>query len=175
MHFSLAVLHYADQNLDSILEPFDELMEVERHITYSRQEAIDYARTHFASCKNASDAYCWEALAEDADETDAEGNLYSTCNPDGKWDWWTTGGRWNGLLKVGDKRLNSAFVKDIDFDSAPFTTFAVLTPDGEWHEQESWQKRDSEKAMMEWNRRYKERFIDISDPNLMITIVDCHS
>ena len=48
--------------------------------------------------------------------TDRAGNLYTTSNPDAKWDWWTIGGRWNGLLRLKNgERTNSARVKDIDF------------------------------------------------------------
>ena len=171
MHFSLAVFHYPDEDIDSLLEPFDEELEVERYIIYTRQEAIDYARANFRSCKDASDEECWKAMAEEANDTDEEGNIYSTSNPDAKWDWWEIGGRWPGMLKVGDSRRNSAFVKDIDFDAAPFATFAVLTPDGEWHEQESksWLSLDQD-----WESHYKDRFIDTATPDLMLTIVDCH-
>ena len=171
MHFSLAVFHYPDENLESLLDPFCEGTEVESHIIYTRQEAIDYARTNFQRCKESSDEECWKFMAEEAHDTDEEGNIYSTSNPDAKWDWWEIGGRWPGMLKVGDSRRNSAFVKDIDFDADPFTTFAVLTPDGEWYEQGSgsWLSLDQD-----WESHYKERFIDTAAPDLMLTIVDCH-
>ena len=113
-HYSLAVFHYPDESVDSLLDPYYE-------------------------------------------------------GADSRWDWWVEGGRWEGLLKVGDKRVNSARVKDIDFDSAPFVTFAVLTPDCEWEEQEPLWGVDSD-----WNAHYRERFIDTADLNMILTIVDCH-
>ena len=170
MHFSLAVFHYKDETVDSLLAPFYEGAEVERYVAYTRQGAIDFARANFQCCKDASDEECWKFMAEDAEETDEEGNIYSTSNPDAKWDWWEIGGRWQGLLKVGERRVNSAFVKDIDF-SEPFSTYAILTPDGEWHEQENTGLFSSDE---EWNKHYKERFIDTAAPDLMLTIVDCH-
>ena len=170
MHFSLAVFHYPDEDIESLLDPFCEGLEVERYVAYTRQEAIDYARANFQRCKNASDEECWKFMAEDAEETDEAGNIYSTFNPNTRWDWWEEGGRWKGLLKVGDKKVDSAFVKDVDF-SESFSTYAVLTPDGEWHEQENTGLFSSDE---EWNKHYKERFIDTADPNLMLTIVDCH-
>ena len=171
MHFSLAVFHYPDEDIESLLDPFYEGKEVESHVIYTRQEAINYARTYFQRCKDASDEECWKFVAEEAEEIDEAGNIYSTCNSDAKWDWYEIGGRWSGLLKVGVTRVNSAFVKDVD-SSEPFSTYAVLTPDGEWHEQENTGLFSSDK---EWNKHYKERFIDTADPNLMLTIVDCHS
>lgn len=57
------------------------------------------------------------------------------------------------------------------------STYAVLTPDGEWHEpgQMGWwgissAKLDDEKA---WDEAYH-KFLDEADPNWRITIVDCH-
>ena len=168
-HYSLAVFHYPDESVDSLLDPYYEGAEVEKYVAYTRQEAIDYARANYRSCGSASDEECWKLMAEDAEETDKDGNIYSTYNPDSHWDWWVEGGRWEGLLKVGDKRVNSARVRDIDFDSAPFVTFAVLTPDCEWEEQEPLWGVDRD-----WNAHYKERFIDTADPNMILTIVDCH-
>ena len=46
---------------------------------------------------------------------DSEGNIYSTYNPDSKWDWWTVGGRFNKQLQVGKRLVSQAFVEDIDF------------------------------------------------------------
>ena len=169
MHFSLAVFHYPDESVDLLLAPFYEGAEGERYVAYTRQEAIDYARANFPSYKNASDGKCWEAMAEDAEETDSDGNIYSIYNPDARWDWWEIGGRWPGLLKVGNERVSSARVRDIDFDSAPFATFAVLTPDGEWEEQSEIGGLDPN-----WDKSYRERFIDTAHPDMILTIVDCH-
>ena len=169
MHFSLAVFHYQDEDIESLLDRFYVGADVEKYVAYTRQEAIDYARANFKSCGSASDEECWKFMAIDAEETDKEGNIYSTYNPDAHWDWWEEGGRWDGLLKVGNARVNSARVKDIDFDSAPFVTAAVLTPDGEWEEQDDWLGTDSK-----WGSHYKERFIDTADPDMILTIVDCH-
>lgn len=53
-------------------------------------------------------------------------------NPDAKWDWWEIGGRWDGLLR--HNAMNAAkLVASKKFDE--LVPFAVLTPDGEWHEQ----------------------------------------
>lgn len=46
-----------------------------------------------------------------------DGRIGRLTNPNAKWDWWTTGGRWSGflLLKNGE-RANSALKADIDFE-----------------------------------------------------------
>lgn len=59
-----------------------------------------------------------------------------------------------------------------------FTTYAVVTPDGNWYElgQMGWWGLSSETVAEErdWNDFYKERFIDTADPEMYMTIVDCH-
>lgn len=59
-----------------------------------------------------------------------------------------------------------------------FETWAVITPDGEWHEKGSmgwWGLSDeSNEEACEWVKTYKEKFIDTADPELVAVLVDCH-
>ena len=61
---------------------------------------------------------------------------------------------------------------------AQFSTWAVITPDGEWHEcgQMGWFGLSSEtkETRDDWYDNYYDRFIANIDPELWITIVDCH-
>lgn len=61
---------------------------------------------------------------------------------------------------------------------ASFGTYAVVTPDGIWHEkgQMGYWGISSETGdeSLDWDLYYKERFIDAADPDWTITIVDCH-
>lgn len=232
-HFSVAVFHRKDQDIDELLAPFDENKQVEPYISYTRQEAIDYARKNYKSCAGKSDDECWHAMADDASEgmVDSEGNILSTYNPQSKWDWYCEGGRWGGYLKAGGQRRDSAPVKDIDFSmdkeayeralrfwdvavdhkpagpdedyttfykeeyyreyygnretyarhQAQFSTYAVVTPDGQWHGKGrmGWFGFSSETAdeAKDWEDHYRERFIDpalASEDELYLTIVDCH-
>jgi hypothetical protein len=49
-----------------------------------------------------------------------------------------------------------------------FSTFAVLTPDGVWHDETELVDVHT------WIQTYKERFIDTADPEWTAVIVDCH-
>lgn len=51
------------------------------------------------------------------DQFDADGNLVSMCNPQGRWDYWTIGGRWEGKFidNEGDK-TDAVKICDIDWD-----------------------------------------------------------
>ena len=61
---------------------------------------------------------------------------------------------------------------------ASFSTYAVITPDGEWHApgRMGWFGCSSESAdeSRDWYGHYKERFLDAADPDWILTIIDCH-
>src|SRR5206468_2164876 len=65
-------------------------------------------------------------------EIDEEGNLYYTSNPNAKWDWYSLGGRWQGLfsLKADGSKVDQANKGEIDFDKSRFADY----PDRPWHE-----------------------------------------
>ena len=226
-HFTVAVFHRPDQDIETLLAPYDETLRVEPYVEFTREEAIAYARKHYKSVADMSDDRCYAYMAEDY-KTDAEGNLLSTYNPKSKWDWWTEGGRWAGMLKVGGKKVDSARVADIDFTPDPleyeaalrywdvvvehqekrpgeeyvslygeqyyldyygdretyarymtqFSTYAVVTPDGEWHEKGrmGWFGASSETPdeARDWEEHYRERFLDTAEADWVLTIVDCH-
>ena len=113
-HFSVAVFHRQDQKVGDLLAPYDENTKVEPYLQFTKQMAIKYARKHYKDCKDLSDEKCWKIMA-DGRRTDPDGNLYSTYNPNSKWDWWEVGGRFNKQLKVGKVLRDEAYVKDIDF------------------------------------------------------------
>ena len=226
-HYAVAVFHRADQDINELLAPYDENLEVEPYIQYSREEAIEYAKQWYKT-DGKSDEECWKLVAEDR-ETDGEGNIYTTYNPQSKWDWWQEGGRWADMLKLkSGKYADSARVCDIDFSpddevyqrslrfwdvvvehkpkeegedfftiyneqyyrdfyndresyarqQAAFSTYAVVTPDGEWHApgEMGWFGCSSESGdeSIDWYSHYKECFIDAADPDWILTIVDCH-
>lgn len=61
--------------------------------------------------------------------------------------------------------------------SAQFTTFALVTPDGEWHEQGEmgWFACSDEtpEEAREWDKQYMS-FIENADPEYYFVMVDCH-
>lgn len=226
-HYAVAVFHREDQDIEDLLAPYSENLEVEPYIWLSRQEAIDYAKRNYHT-EGKTDDECWAMVAEDH-ETDEDGNIYSTYNPKSKWDWWYVGGRWGDMLNREGELVDSGRVGDLTFpvdkraykealrfwdvaiDHKParrgedigtpfykeeyyreyygdretyakqttqFSTYAVVTPDGEWHApgDMGWFGCSSESAdeSKDWYGHYKERFLDGADPDWILTIVDCH-
>lgn len=83
------------------------------------------------------------------------------------------------------KYVNSSLVKDIKWelmkkimDDKKFCTYAVVTPDGEWHEpgKMGWWGTSSAtpEEMKEFLKNYENDFIKKANPEWRLTIVDCH-
>ena len=119
-HFNVLVLTTDESpSVDELLEPYYEGNPCAPHIEYTKQEAIDYVRKHYPDFKDKNDEECWEFMSGGF-ITDKQGNLYSTANPDAKWDWYEEGGRWKDFLRLKDgTRASSAKLKDIDFSPDP--------------------------------------------------------
>ena len=113
-HFSLAVLHEEGQDIDELLAPYSEELETEPRLTYTKAEAIQHARQNYEEYRNRPDEECWAFMA-DGCKTDADGNIYTTYNPQSKWDWYVVGGRWDGFLIVNGEHVNTAHIGEIDF------------------------------------------------------------
>lgn len=112
------------------------------------------------------------------------GSRASTYNPKSKWDWYIIGGRWDQYFKLGDADStttlnpyvhsedgNVNYVYDIlKQDKVPF---AIVTPDGEWHEkgQMGWFATVSNEDK-DWPTRAKNILADHQD-HYAVT-VDCH-
>lgn len=136
-HFTVMVIGF---------NPEEQLARFSEHINvpeYRRREVIEKDKTDmlkyyasqgkkyksFNSCYKAHGKE-WNDLSWRKDE-DGTWNEYSTCNPDGKWDWYVLGGRWSGSLRLKPCKkgktgkpgvsgnvpgIDQAFKKDIDFE-----------------------------------------------------------
>ena len=265
-HFAVAVIHKPEQNIDDLLEPYNEANEVESYIYATKDEMIkegyehaDHYRYIIKHVDTSEDIInCWgdDFLDAFSDEDmywatykyhglnnnniDENGNWISTYNPKAKWDWYSIGGRWAGMLNINSEWINEAYdnyeyisdeyisdsapIKVVDFSpnmdkynhfktwgeenvdaddkewtdfyrkeyytdyyhdandyalrNSIFTTFAVVTSDGEWHErgEMGWFGMSSEtpEEGEDWDINYYKNFIATADPEDWITIVDCH-
>jgi len=108
-----------------------------------------------------------------------QGTGVSHFNPDGKWDWWRIGGRYDGWITdtevSGDGfnfsheheslKLNSRPVAEL-LDKIPC---AIVTPDGEWHENpDPW----GDDSTGEWDDEVHALYKQYQD--CIAVCVDCH-
>ena len=113
---------------ESNLDPYDEGLEVEPYVAYTKEEAIDEVKQRYASdyewaikaLENTSTTEqqrkhaesiierglfisyedAWKVVQEWGYEIDEEENLLSRYNPDSRWDWYSIGGRWHSYLHL---------------------------------------------------------------------------
>lgn len=113
-------------NWEDNLDQYYEGLEVEAHVAYTKEEAIDEVKkVHAHNYEYAIEALqqsdlnpkmiehyqnivdkglfisyedAWEEAKNWGYEIDENENLLSTYNPNSKWDWYSIGGRWNGFL-----------------------------------------------------------------------------
>ncbi len=222
-HFTVLVI---GEDPESQLEPFDENLEMEpfvkftkeQLIEHTRQEILDYKKNYYdvfiadpaAYAKNCNNEAHLKYIADEfpakLNFTDEElyqegikfeeesdlgpnGEVYSTYNPKSKWDWYSLGGRWSGLIKLkegaeGTEGRAGVFDNETGIDQAKKSdilnldevrTFAVLK-DGEWYERGSmgwWGMVSDEKAEEEWDAEFK-KLIDGLPDDTLISVYDCH-
>ena len=118
---------YWESNLDA----YDEGLEVEEYVVYTKDEAIDIVKQNHAKNYESAIEYlrksditesnkeyyqsiidkglfisyedAWKKVLDWGYKLDDEENLLSTYNPDSKWDWYSIGGRWSGFLCTKEK------------------------------------------------------------------------
>lgn len=103
-HFVVMVI---GENIEQQLAPFDENMEVPEYavgeVSEDDKRAVIeyYAKGHDKTFEEvyAKHGASWNGGRYRKDENGVWME-YSTYNPKAKWDWWTLGGRWSGMMKV---------------------------------------------------------------------------
>lgn len=157
-HFAVAVFTDKNTTVEELLEPYDESLEVDEYLLYTRKQLIEHARrkleeTRVAEyteylkdpaaylkevcCGNTQDQRYQFLSSEfmkrynetdeqilqrelsyyEDDMQDQDGNVYSTYNPDSKWDWYECGGRFSDMLIDSDSGENADElpVRKVDF------------------------------------------------------------
>jgi hypothetical protein len=121
-HFTVLVIHEADENLDTLLEPFSEHMEVEPYKERIDLDEVGRAIAFYAEHPEyQNDQDLTPALVTAAQSGRIDGQLavlrayngsrevgidddgffsMSTYNPDSKWDWYVVGGRWGNYFDI---------------------------------------------------------------------------
>ena len=187
--------------VEAQMAPYDESIKVAPYVCYSLEQAqLDLEREirHFTQIiEKQHPAYnldrCQEALDELRHSTpeqkyrdyvrcherfNSRQEPLSTYNPAGKWDWFSIGGRWNGWLHDRDPKHasitdNLATIEQV-IERKKFS-FAIITPDGVWHEQGRmgwWGAVIDGKETADWHTEAEAILRNYADHSLVL--VDAH-
>lgn len=138
------------ENWENDIEKFDESLQVEGYIAYTKEDAIQAAIARHAEnydwavktldkddISTRTYDHCtelvkkgptltpqeaWEIVKGWGYERDENDNLISHYNPDSRWDWYSIGGRWSGYLPL----------KDRDEEGNPIETNAAYFDEIDW-------------------------------------------
>ncbi|AUM93695.1 TPA: hypothetical protein LA742_001255 [Clostridium botulinum] len=200
---------YQENNMENCPKEYLEFNECDK----SELEEYEQHKSDYATL----DEFMYEYYGYEKDEKTGKYGYWH--NPNAKWDWYVVGGRWPNMLLTNEGiRVNSAKLKDIDWDSmsdqsqkkakslwdsnpqgieryfagiqkddtrdsfikrqAEFKTYAVITPNGEWHSKGKmgWFgcSSESDEESTNWDLSFYNKFIKDADQELVLTIVDCH-
>lgn len=123
-HFAVLVLHEEDQSIEDLLAPYNENLEVEPYIKYTRTQAINKMREEYPNtCKDMSEDEIFQEVCDwYGNMVDDDDNILSTYNAQSKWDWYQVGGRFSGMLSIiptaldgyhNSECVDSAFVRHV--------------------------------------------------------------
>lgn len=143
MHYCVFVLIPPTDDIDgavaAALEPFDEALEVEPYRVHLDHAAVTRMAGHY----RIPAAHLHELAKKLPDWTGRDGGvdrdgLYylSTCNPDGYWDWYEIGGRFDGYIPYARRNVIRAGTLAKSDTLSRCLPCYVVTPPGEWLEQE---------------------------------------
>jgi hypothetical protein len=192
-HFTVGVITPAkptDDELKAALQPFHEFEctgEDDQYVTdvdVTDELATDYQKYEAARAaeeQREPRPFDEWVVGWTSAEKREDGRWYRHTNPNAKWDWWTVGGRWAGMIALRDgKSADQARIGDIDLSrraydaNEAFSTFAVVK-DGEWYEcgRMGWFACVSDaKPEGEWETELQKLLA--ANPDAWLTVVDCH-
>jgi hypothetical protein len=126
-----------EQLVDRALAPYSEDLQVPVYKIRLDPGEIKAMATHYGLKPNQLNALAehmkaWRSCDGGVDEK----GLFALArwNPEGKWDWYKIGGRWRGRLR-GNAVLASTLLASTKLKV--LLPFAMLTPDGCWHDRET--------------------------------------
>ena len=106
------------------------------------------------------------------------------ANPNGKYDYYSEGGRWaDEIIRKDGTMCNSEYIEDIDWErmfSEGCVPYVIVDNEGVWHErgQMGWFGIGSnEKSHKDWNeeaKSYVDKMLSNSDEDMLVVAVDFH-
>lgn len=108
-HYAVLVIHREDQDIEELLAPYSEHLEVEPYLKYKHDEALKTLRDEYGyEEEEIDDALLESFVKEYSSYSLKDGDVYTTYNPNSKWDWYSIGGRFDGDLDLTDEGIEEA-------------------------------------------------------------------
>lgn len=112
-HYAVLVIHEEGQDIDELLAPYNENLEVRPYFRHTYDEILKIVKKEYVPFNDFLKEYSDKELIDwFVDNYSAyvlkEDGLYSTYNPNSKWDWYSIGGRFDGELDLTDEGIEAA-------------------------------------------------------------------
>lgn len=134
-HFVALVVAETEDEIEALVAAYDEDLKVEPYFEPVEVESmVEYAKEKGVQFKEAIELVEWWNGTPGVTNEAGEIGYMSTYNPDSKWDWYTVGGRWNGIAE-GD----SCLAEEVEgiFESKEYIPSVIVDTDG-WHQAKDW-------------------------------------
>jgi hypothetical protein len=94
----------------------DDITDLKERLANKKIKDETWAKKRIEELENMTDQEFYEDYV-DGSLRDENGNIMSSHNPEGRWDWWVIGGRWGEFLDLKNgKTADFAKVKDVRFE-----------------------------------------------------------
>lgn len=134
-HYAVLVLHEEEQNIEDMLAPYNENLEVEPYLKYTIDEGLKYVKEEYVPYNDYMKDYSDKQLIEWLSKNDGyilrPDGFYTTYNPNSKWDWWQIGGRFSSKLVLTDEAVKTKYPNYSDYSytsSAPLSCIEWFHP-----------------------------------------------
>lgn len=107
-HYGVLVIHNEKQNIEELLAPYSENLEIEPYLKYKHDDALKMLRDEGYEDEEIDDALLESFVEEYSSYSLKDGDVYTTYNPNSKWDWYSIGGRFDGELELTDEGIDAA-------------------------------------------------------------------
>lgn len=133
-----------------------------------------------------------KASNPECEECHGSGKSKTTYNPKSQWDWYRIGGRWDGSIQAKPRESQNGFnfgeehtylennsvpVLDYVANLKTFTGYALVTPDGVWHQKGSmgwWGMSSGDVSKKTWHAKVRKALKPYADAQHVAILIDCH-
>ena len=127
-HYAVLVIHDKGQGIEELLAPYDENLKVEPYLKYKHDDAIEMIKKEYIPFNNDIKEYSDNELLnwfvkQYSSYFLKDGDIYTTYNPNSKWDWYQIGGRFGSRLPLTNEALKKEYSEYADY---PFTDIAPI-------------------------------------------------